>query len=180
MSLRIVPSSERVEHGTDISRAAHLALWARFFRPGTERLERMSSTRKLLVATLAVVALFGGVPASASDVEVTLDLSALQPLATVPYQDCVVQVSPDADGIAVLEAAKDASCIDGYETDDFGFGEFVRCIDGICGTDATYWRMTLNGAYTLYGVSDYQASDDDVLGFSYTQWATCLVDGSLC
>lgn len=145
--------------------------------------------RVTFALVLAVVALAAAMPAQAkqpksaatfSTVAVTLRLSAAEPVASVPYKDCTVSVASGADGLAVLDAATTAGCISGYETADFGWGEFVNCIDGVCGTDATYWRMTENGAYTLYGVSDFVADAGDELGFSYTQWATCVAEPSLC
>lgn len=145
--------------------------------------------RITLAIALALVALTAAMPAQAkqnkvtsttSPVPVTLRLSAAEPVVSVPYKTCAVSVANGADGLAVLAAATTAGCISGYETADFGWGEFVNCIDGVCGTDATYWRMTENGAYTVYGVSDFVADAGDELGFSYTQWATCLAEPSLC
>ena len=133
-----------------------------------------------LLATIPAQAKPKTLSTTSSTVPVTLRLSAAEPVASVHYKTCAVSVASGADGLDVLQAATTSGCISGYETQNFGFGEFVTCIDGICGTDATYWRMTENGTYTTYGVSDFSADSGDELGFSYTQWATCLADGSLC
>lgn len=145
--------------------------------------------RITLAIAIAVLAATAALPAQAkqtkfvsttSTVPVTLRLSAAEPVASVPYKSCSVNVASGANGLAVLQAATSAGCISSYETADFGWGEFVNCIDGVCGTDATYWRMTENSVYTVYGVSDFVADAGDELGFSYTQWATCLAEPSLC
>lgn len=134
--------------------------------------------RFISAAAFAVAAM--ALPAQAASVSVTLDLSALEPVASVDYAACIVSVPEGANGIAVLGAAKASGCIKSYEVKDTGFGPYVACIDGICDGAATYWRMTVNGGYTLYGVQEFSASAGKVLGFSYTQWVTCLADQAAC
>ena len=144
----------------------------------------------VFAAVITMVALFTAVPATAkpktasttsSTVSVTLRLSVAEPFASPTIKTCPVSVDAGADGIAVLEAAKTSTCITSYETTTYtGIGTFVDCIDEICGAAVTYWRMTDNGALTDYGVDGFQAAAGDVLGFSYTQWVTCLADQSLC
>lgn len=134
--------------------------------------------RIMIAAILAVAASVA--PAHAAQVQVTLDLSALEPVARVEYAKCGVSVAANSDGIAVLEAAKNTGCIDSYEITATSFGPYVSCIDGICDSAATYWRMTVDGQYSLVGVADFKATAGKVLGFSYTQWATCLADEAAC
>ena len=132
------------------------------------------------LATVAIVVTsFGG--ARAATVSMTLDVTALQPFAAVPLASCDVVVASGSDAVVVLDAGVQTGCIDSYEvTSDPQFGRFLSCINDICGTDATYWRMGLDGAVTPYGLDGYEASGGDALEFSYTVWAGCLADPSLC
>jgi hypothetical protein len=141
----------------------------------------------VFAAVIAMVALFTAVPVTAkpktstasSNVSVTLRLSVAEPFASPQIKSCTVSVAAGADGIAVLEAAK-PNCISGYTAPSTTQGHYVSCIDGICEAVATYWRMTENGSLTSYGVDDFSANANDVLGFSYTEWPTCIVEQSLC
>ena len=111
----------------------------------------------------------------------TLRVSAAEPFTTsAVIRSCSVKVPAAANGVDVLSRAVRDGCIESYETSSFSGGTFLDCIDGICGTAGTYWRMTENGAMTSYGVDGFVAHPGDVLGFSYTIWAGCLADQSLC
>lgn len=145
----------------------------------------------VFAAVIAMVASISALPAAAnsptttattsSTVNVTLRLSVGEPAVSPQYKACGVTVSAGADGSAVLQAAKNSGCISSYQTTTYpGNGTFVDCLDGICGAVVTYWRMTENGALTTFGVDGFQANAGDVLGFSYTQWATCVAEPSLC
>jgi len=128
----------------------------------------------VFIVTLVLAGALGGV-ARAATVGVTLRVSAGEPAATAPVKNCAVQVAAEADGKAVLAAAKASSCLRSYQLTTTSFGDYVSCIDDICETPATtYWRMTENGKLTDYGISDFKANAGDVLGFSYTSWAPCL------
>lgn len=135
--------------------------------------------KRIITASILVLAA-GIAPAHAETVQVTLDVSALEPIAHVEYANCKVAVAQDANGIAVLAAAKSAGCIDSYQITTTSFGPYVSCIDDICDGAATYWRMSVNGSYSAYGVADFKATASKVLGFSYTQWVTCLADSAAC
>lgn len=140
----------------------------------------------VFAAVITMVAMMGAVPAGAktksfsttsSNVSVTLRLSVGEPTVSPQYKSCGVTVTAGANGVAVLLAAKNSGCISGYTVTPSTFGNYVSCIDGICETLATYWRMTENGTLTGYGVDGFSANAGDVLGFSHTQWATCLAAG---
>lgn len=140
----------------------------------------------VFAAVITMVAMFTAVPATAkpkttfttsSTVSVTLRISVGEPTASPQYKACGVTVAAGDDGVDVLEAAKVSGCISGYTVTPSTFGNYVSCIDGVCEAVATYWRMTENGSLTSYGVDDFQANAGDVLGFSYTQWATCIAAG---
>lgn len=145
-----------------------------------------SSRRPLLrggfLFALLTALVLAAAPAGADhgSVTVTLDVSAGEPAATVPWARCALTVDHGDDGVAVLDAAVAAGCIDSYETsEDPNWGTFLECIDQICGAPAeamriTYWRMSVDGQMTSYGIDGYEAADGDVLGFSYSTWGTCL------
>lgn len=142
----------------------------------------------VFAAVITMVAMFTAVPATAkpkttfttsSTVSVTLRLSVAEPFASPQIKTCSVSVDAGADGVAVLAAAT-PSCISGYTAPSTSYGRYVSCIDGICEAVVTYWRMTKNGSLTSYGVDDFSAAAGDVLGFSYTEWPTCISDQSLC
>lgn len=143
----------------------------------------------VFAAVIAMVAMFTAVPATAkpkttfttsSTVSVTLRLSVAEPFASPTIKTCSVSVDAGADGIAVLDAAEASDCISDYEAPVISGGHYVSCIDGICEAVVTYWRMTENGSLTSYGVDDFSAAANDVLGFSYTEWPSCIVEQSLC
>lgn len=138
----------------------------------------MTAMRRALVfaIVMTMTALFSAVPAQASTVNVTLRLSVAEPIASPQVKSCSVTVDAGADGLDVLEAAKDAYCILSYKAQPTSLGNFVDCINEICSAVVTYWRMTENGAMTSYGVDDFSAAEGDVLGFSYTTWLTCETD----
>lgn len=143
----------------------------------------------VFAAVITMVAMFTAVPATAkpktasttsSTVSVTLRLSVAEPFASPTIKTCSVSVDAGADGIAVLDAAEASDCISGYDAPPTSEGHFVDCIDDICSAVVTYWRMTVNGTLTSYGVDDFSAASGDTLGFSYTEWPTCIVEQSLC
>lgn len=142
----------------------------------------------VFAAVITMVAMMGAVPAGAKtksfsttsgNVSVTLRLSVAEPFASPQIKSCTVSVAAGADGVAVLSAAT-PSCISGYTAPSTPYGRYVSCIDGICEAAVTYWRMTENGSLTGYGVDDFSANAGDVLGFSYTEWPTCIAVQSLC
>jgi len=135
--------------------------------------------------SIIIAAVLGGIiasgPAHAAAVSVTLNVSFAEPFTdALTYATCSVAVPEGADGIDVLSQAQREGCIESYEATSFPEGTFLDCIDGICGTPATYWRMTENGVSTSYGVDGFQAQAGDVLGFSYTTWIPCVADESFC
>ena len=141
----------------------------------------------VFAAVITMVAMFTAVPATAkpkttfttsSTVSVTLRISVGEPTVSPQYKSCGVTVVAGDDGVDVLEAAKVSGCISGYTVTPSTYGNYVSCIDGICETPATYWRMTENGSLTSYGVDGFSAAAGDVLGFSHTEWATCLALGA--
>lgn len=83
---------------------------------------------------------------------------------------CQVTVAQGASGVAVLNKAVDAECIDDYELEIFpGFGHFVRCItkvveicaEGETVADAThYWAFYEDlGLYSPHGIDDFSAGN---------------------
>jgi hypothetical protein len=110
-----------------------------------------------------------------TNVSVTLDVGIEASIAPQVHQ-CTVSVPLGANGTVVLDAAIAAKCISSYHLQHYSFGDFVDCIDGVCGQDAivegTFWAMFLNGACTSYGVTDYSAADGDVLSFEYSDYYT--------
>jgi hypothetical protein len=141
----------------------------------------------VFAAVVMMVAMFTAVPATAkaksasttsSTVSVTLRISVGEPHASQQYKSCGVSVTTGANGVAVLLAAKNAGCISGYTVTPSTYGNYVSCIDNICETPATYWRMTENGSLTSYGVDGFVAAAGDVLGFSHAEWVTCVFMGA--
>ena len=114
--------------------------------------------------------LFAPAHAGAGDATVHLDLNVFH----LDYKDCNVTVPVGSDGAAVLDAAVASGCISSWSGTTYDFGTFVDCIDGICSAPPTYWAMSLNGVSTDYGISDYGATNGDVLGFDYVQWVVAL------
>ena len=127
-----------------------------------------------VVVLAAILAVAAALPARAANVTVTLDVSFAEPLAHLEWARCDVSVAEGANGKTVLTKAVDAGCIGSWSGQDTQFGTYVVCIDEICGNDALYWRMTVGGDLTDYGVDDFDAGQGDVLGFSYAQWLTCV------
>lgn len=128
-----------------------------------------------IVAALAASVALAAAPARADTVRVTLVVSFAEPASTVVWDTCPVDVAEGADGVEVLDAADQSGCIDSYEAREFpGLGRYIACINGVCDTPATYWRMTENGKMTDYGVDAFEANAGDQLGFSYTTWLSCL------
>jgi len=128
-------------------------------------------TMLLLAALLALA------PAAhaTTNVNVTLDVGVAASVAPQAHQ-CTVSVPVGSNGTTVLDAAVAAQCISSYHVQHYSFGDFVDCIDGVCGQDAvvegTFWAMFLDGACTAYGVTDYSAADGDVLSFEYSDYFT--------
>ena len=134
--------------------------------------------KKLVIAAITVVAL-SAFPSHAANVTVNLELRAGHH-STATMTRCAVIVPAGSNGIAVLARATITGCISEYSTEERPpYGTFVWSIDGIRGAkealDATYWSLTLNGAYADVGVDDYQAKQGDRVGFTYTTWVHCLV-----
>lgn len=131
-------------------------------------------TAALLTASV-VVGPFGG-PASAADVAVHFQVSvgtAAPP--AVPISECSVSVPAGADGVAVLDAAEREGCIDSYQgSNDPQFGFFLECVNGICGTPATYWAFYENNTLSNTGLSFYEAQSGDEVEVSYQTWLPCL------
>lgn len=137
----------------------------------------MRKTLAALAATAAVT--LGSSAPSHATATVNVQL-AIGAVVGLPAGLCNLQVPAGADGLAVLDAGIANDCIESYKTTTYDSGAFVDCINDICGAPAeaayiTYWGMFENGVATWYGVSDFTAEEGDVLGFSYTTWATFLV-----
>lgn len=141
----------------------------------------------LFPAAILVAALAGGAPARAGNVTVTLKIGYGAYEAAL--RSCTLSVPENANGITVLNRAKAALCIVDYKTDTYSFGQFVQCIDGVCGNPwraaldedpclssstclfgPMYWNMRENGTSTDYGVSEFRAAQGDELAFVYTTW----------
>ena len=135
----------------------------------------MRSIKLVLLASVAALAV--GVPAQAADVTVNFGLSAGTYLPTGAL--CPVSVPAGSDGVAVLDAAVDAGCIVSYQTESFGFGDFVSCINEICGlfqetpaaSVGTYWGFYVDGEAALYGVNDYVSANGSEVVFTYEPFA---------
>lgn len=144
-----------------------------------------STIRSLFVATLIAVSL-GAVPAHAAPVTVDFGLAAGAYAPTGAA--CQVSVPSGANGVVVLDAAVAKGCILSYDTTTFaGFGTFVRCVDEVCGEEAsgfflTYWKLYVNGRPATAGVDAFRATAGSSLVLSYTTWAGCLAsdDDPLC
>lgn len=135
--------------------------------------------KKALIAVMVAAASFAALPARAANVTVTLEVGAGHIAAPRPVS-CAVVVPAGSDGAAVLSKAKSDGCIIEYTlVNRPPYGRFVLSIDHVRGAaevlDATYWSMTLNGAYTSFGIDGYQAANGHRLGFTYTTWVNCLV-----
>jgi hypothetical protein len=127
------------------------------------------------VALLALVAR----PATATEtttVHLDVDLAG-----TVEVADCDVTIDEDGNGLDVLDAAVDAECIESYETTSYEWGEFVTCINDVCGApdealNATLWSIYVGGGLSDKGVSDLSFPEDgQAIQFSYETWLVSLL-----
>ncbi len=127
------------------------------------------------ILSLAAAAALAVVPAPAHAVNVTVGFGISVGTHLPTGQFCPVDVPAGANGLAVMDAAVAAGCIESYETEVYPFGAYVRCINRVCAAPPealflTYWHMYENGVSTSYGVSDFVASSGDQLVFAYTTW----------
>lgn len=120
--------------------------------------------RKLVVLFVFVTALL--VPTRADAATVTFGVS----LATWLPGTCAVDVPQGADGIDVLDAAQDEGCILSYETVDTSFGPYLKCVNGICDSVATYWCLYYDGEPAHVGLTGFDAGTNDELVVSYQQF----------
>ena len=125
-----------------------------------------------VVAMVLMASLVFASGASAASVDVKLHVSMGNRAAA--KATCLVSVSAGADGVSVLQAAVATGCISSYKLENFGFGDYVSCIDGICEQVGTYWAMYENRAYTSYGIRGFRSDHGDELWFNYEQYVTCL------
>lgn len=135
--------------------------------------------KKFLLGSMVAIAVVAAMPAHAANVTVTLEVRGAH-VSAPPAISCAVTVPAGSDGVSVLAKAKATGCISEYSVQNRPpYGRFVLSIQNIRGAaealDATYWSMTINGTYASYGVDDYQASNGQRLGFTYTTWLNCLV-----
>jgi hypothetical protein len=141
------------------------------------------SPRRIAWCIAAIVTAFlaAGTPAHAANVSATLHVDLVQYDAGATVADCQVSVPEEADGVAVLDAAKAAGCIDTYETTPTAYGRYLNCINGICAQAVnpvpnsywgigTFWQMRENGDETGYGIDDFEAQSGDELSFTYLTW----------
>lgn len=130
----------------------------------------------LLVPTLAV---FGTtMPAAATPVVVHLDVDLA---LAAPLADCDVSVPAGSNGLAVLDAAVDVGCIDGYTLKPGQFAPYVQCIEktvDLCETpdetlNAVTWIIYVDGSLTPanFGVSELFFPPHHSLELSYEPWA---------
>ncbi|MFN2614701.1 MAG: hypothetical protein ABR552_07805 [Actinomycetota bacterium] len=130
-----------------------------------------------VIAVAATVA-----PAHASNVTVTLSVGAVKYGSTI--SDCALSVPAGADGVVVLDAAVAKGCISSYHVQHYTFGNFVDCIDGVCGDPspvfATYWGEYWDGSAASLGVDSFRAGTQHDLGFSYVTWVNCLEPNPTC
>src|SRR5438552_8022911 len=102
-----------------------------------------------LRALLALSAMLLPTGSAVSNVTVEAQVGVLE--AGLPALiDCPVDVPAGSNGTVVLDAMVAKGCISSYEVQHYSFGDFVSCIDGICGQDAilegTFWAFSVNGA----------------------------------
>lgn len=132
-------------------------------------------SRCLGTAAVAVVLVVHPVAGAQTPVAFETSLGTVAPPGPRLSGPCELSVAPGTDAVAVLDAAVAAGCIGTYSgSSDPQFGFFVECIDGVCGTAATYWAFVVNDAPSPVGASAYAAAPGDEVEFSYQQWATCL------
>lgn len=145
-------------------------------RPADEGSFVGRAARRLFLEALSV-ALIVGLVAPAHAANVTVLVSVVYTRDPGPHQAsgaaCAVSVAENADGLAVLSAAKSAGCIRSYTTITFpGFGTFIDCISDVCGVEDPddfywYWGIHLNLVPTAFGVDGYRAHNADHLMFLY-------------
>lgn len=146
--------------------------------------------RKLAILVIALLpAAAFATPAKATDTVVHLDVDLL---TVEEHADCDVTVPVGSNGLDVLNEAINDGCIDTYVAEDFGFGEYVACIDDICEQPSAYpvdepspfpvvsWLIYLDdGGFAEVGVSELSfPTDGDTLSLSYEPWpvhAACFV-----
>lgn len=132
--------------------------------------------RKIFVSVVAALALFGVSVPSAPAAGTTVVHLDVDLAGAIEEADCDVTVPEGSDGLDVLDQAKLDGCINSYTTQDFGFGEYVDCINDICeqpsALPTVVWLIYLeDGSFADVGVSDLSFPDDgDVLAFSYEAW----------
>ncbi|MFH1392054.1 MAG: DUF4430 domain-containing protein [Candidatus Diapherotrites archaeon] len=52
------------------------------------------------------------------------------------------------------------------ETDDFGFGVFIKSIAGVTPEENQYLGLNVNGEYSMVGISDIKLEDGMIIDFS--------------
>lgn len=131
----------------------------------------MRKIRIIVSVALTGIFMAASIPAGAS-AAVTLRVSLGD--RSVAKAVCSVAVAEGADGVAVLDAAVAGGCIKSYKIEDFGWGDYLACVDGVCEQPGTYWAMYENRVYTSYGIREFYADPGDELWFNYEQYITCL------
>ena len=143
------------------------------------------SGRRLMAAFVLAAGTLAAVPAHAANVTVTLDVYRGFPPAALTVAHCNVSVVGGASGVAVLQAADASGCITSYAvTNQYGFGTWLECINSDCEIPrnsqahglVTYWRQSVNGVSTCYGLDGFEAAQGKELGFSYTATGSIAVD----
>lgn len=100
---------------------------------------------------------------------------------------CQLTLPAGADGVAVLDAAVAAGCIDGYTLTPFGNDVFLECVDGagpkpeICTVcpppflACAYWALYYDGFYASEGLRGFHAGEERELGLSFEAFPASLV-----
>lgn len=137
--------------------------------------------RKLasLIAPALLALGLAAAPSAHAAVPVTLEVGA-GVWAAAPIK-CNVAVGQGASGLSVLAAAKQSGCIESYKIESYpGLGNYVACINNLCQQGEgllTYWEMRENTHGTAFGIDGFRADANDVLTFTYTNFATFVVPG---
>lgn len=146
-------------------------------------------TRTVLVAALIVPIALVAVASASTTATVTfwLDASVVAPSDAEAFAvKCDVALPAGVSGIDAALAAEADGCAD-FAFVDFGFGQFVDCVNDAC-TDVydpsgnwlafRFWSLYLNCAAapcapSNVGLSDYVVADGDVilLGYELNTWA---------
>lgn len=127
-------------------------------------------------------------PVSAtSSVDVVLKVGAGTYLG--PGLVCLVSVPEGSDAGEVLDAAVGSGCIESWDYETFpDYGRFVTCINEICGqnagemheavedVDGTYWEFSVGLHTASHGIDGYEASPNEVVGFTFQDWYLSFVD----